>query len=63
MSLGVEVGLESPLKRLHRRIAQLVVDERDERYSNVTNHSKISLRLFLLKSILVSVRRDRGAKA
>jgi hypothetical protein len=57
------VGMGPLCERLHKRIAQLLADKRDERYSDVMNHLRTRLRFSLLKSILVSVRGARGARA
>ena len=44
----------------HKRIAQLIADKRNERYSDVINHLRTRLRFSLLKSILVAIRGARG---
>ena len=46
--------------KTHKRIAELVADKRQEKYSDVISHIRTHLRFALLKSILVAVREHRG---
>lgn len=53
-------GMGPQCERTHKRIAQLIADKRNERYSDVINHLRTRLRFSLLKSILVAIRGARG---
>ena len=53
-------GMGPQCERTHKRMAQLIADKRNERYSDVINHLRTRLRFSLLKSILVAIRGARG---
>ena len=56
-------GGKGPLcEKTHKRIAQLISDKRNERYSDVMSHLRTRLRFSLLKSILVALRGARGKR-
>ena len=56
-------GMGPQCERLHKRVAELISDKRNERYSDVINHLRTRLRFSLLKSILVAIRGARGKRA
>ena len=55
-------GMGPLCERTHKRIAQLIAEKRNERYSDVMNHLRARLRFSLLKSILVAIRGARGKR-
>ena len=56
-------GMSPQCQKTHTRIAQLVADKRNEKYSEVINHIRTRLRFALLKSILVAIRGARGKRS
>ena len=55
-------GMGPLCEKTHKRIAQLISDKRNERYSDVMSHLRTRLRFSLLKSILVALRGARGKR-
>ena len=53
-------GSGKEAEKLHKRMATLIADKRQEKYSDVVNHLRTRLRFSLLKSILIAVRGIRG---
>ena len=45
---------------MHKQIATLIAEKRNERYSDVLNYMRTRLRFSLLKSVLTAVRGVRG---
>ena len=58
MSTSGGMGVEA--KKYHKRIATLIADKRDERYSDVINYLRTRLRFSILRSVLTAVRGVRG---
>ena len=50
-------------ERTHKRIAQLVVDGRNEKYAEVMSHMRTKLRFSFLRIILVAIRGARGRRS
>ncbi len=55
-------GMGPQCQKTHKRIAELVAEKRNEKYTDVINHIRTRLRFSLLKSILVAVRGARGKR-
>ena len=55
-------GMGPQCEKLHKRIAKLITDKRNERYSDVINNLRTRLRFSLLKSVLVAIRGARGKR-
>jgi hypothetical protein len=53
-------GMGAEANRFHKRIATLISQKRNERYSDVMSYIRTRLRFCLLKSVLVAVRGVRG---
>ncbi len=43
-----------------KRVARLIADKRNEQYSDVVNFMRTKLSFALLKSVLISIRGNRG---
>ena len=61
MSTSGGVGEEAD--KHHKRIATLIAQKRNERYSDVINYVRTRLRICLLRSVLLAVRGVRGKSA
>jgi len=48
--------------RYHKRLAEKIATKRNEAYSHVLNHMRARVRFSLLRSVLVSLRGERGRK-
>ena len=48
--------------RYHKRLAEKIASKRNESYSHVLNHMRARVRFSLLRSVLVSLRGERGRK-
>ena len=48
--------------RYHKRLAELVANKRNENYKDVINHMRTRVRFALLRSVLISIRGERGKK-
>ena len=48
--------------RYHKRLAELVANKRNESYKDVINHMRTRVRFALLRSVLISIRGERGKK-
>ena len=46
--------------RYHKRMAEMIAKKRNEDYKDVINHTQTRIRFSLLRSILISVRGERG---
>ena len=46
--------------KFHKRVAELIAVKRNEQYADVMNHIRTKLRFALLKSVLISIRGQRG---
>ena len=55
-------GMGPFCEKTHKRIAHLISDKRNERYSDVMSHLRTRMRFSLLKSILVALRGARGKR-
>ena len=55
-------GMGPQNETLHKRLANLIAEQRKERFSDVMDHIRTRLRFALLKSILTAVRGRRGKK-
>ena len=49
-------GMGKEAVNYHRRIATLISEKRNERYSDVMNYIRTRLRFCILKSVLVAIR-------
>ena len=58
MSTFGGMGVEA--NKFHKRIATLIAEKRNERYSDILNYMRTRLRFSLLKSVLTAVRGVRG---
>ena len=58
MSTFGGMGVEA--KKYHKRIATLISQKRDERYSDVVNFMRTRMRFSILRSVLTAVRGVRG---
>ena len=58
MSTFGGMGVEA--KKFHKRIATLISEKRNERYSDVMNYLRMRLRFSILRSVLTAVRGVRG---
>ena len=47
-------------RRYHKRLAEQIASKRNEVYSHVISHMRTRVRFSLLRSVLVSVRGERG---
>ena len=73
--LSVERGSFTPLiystfggwgpqtSRYHKRLAERISSKRNESYSDVLNHMRARIRFSILRSVLVSVRGERGKRS
>lgn len=55
-------GMGPEATKFHKRLAELIADKRQEKYSDVVNHIRTRLRFSLLKSILVALHGERGKR-
>ena len=46
--------------RYHKRLAELIARKRNEEYKHVINHMRTRVRFSLLRSVLISIRGERG---
>ena len=53
-------GMGEEADRHHKRIATLIAQKRNERYSDVINYIRTRLRICLLRSVLMGIRGVRG---
>jgi hypothetical protein len=53
-------GMGIECTRFHKRIAELILNKRNETYATVISHIRTRLRFCLLKSILVAIRGEKG---
>ena len=53
-------GMGAEAERYHKRIATLISEKRNERYSDVLNYLRTRLRFSILRSVLTAVRGVRG---
>ena len=53
-------GMGAEAKKYHNRIATLISEKRNERYSDVMNYIRTRLRFSILRSVLTAVRGVRG---
>ena len=53
-------GMGGEAHNFHKRIAMLISEKRNKRYSDVISYIRTRLRFCLLKSVLVAVRGVRG---
>ena len=53
-------GMGEEADNYHKRIATLISEKRNERYSDVMNYIRTRLRFCILKSVLVAIRGVRG---
>ena len=58
MSTFGGMGVEA--KKFHKRIATLISEKRNERYSDVINYLRMRIRFSILRSVLTAVRGVRG---
>ena len=49
--------------RYHKRLAERISSKRNEAYSDVLNHMRARIRFSILRSVLVSVRGERGKRS
>ncbi len=55
-------GLAPQAETFHKRLASLIAEKRNERYSDVMSHLRTDLSFTMLRSVLTSVRGARGKK-
>ena len=55
-------GMGPQCSAVHKRLANLIADRRNEKYVDVISHLRTRLRFALLRSILTAVRGNRGKK-
>ena len=53
-------GAGEEAEKHHKRIATLIAQKRNERYSDVINYIRTRLRFCLLRSVLLAIRGVRG---
>ena len=56
-------GMGPRCEQTHKLIAELIADQRNEKYADVMSHLRTKLSFSLLGSILVAVRGARGRRA
>ena len=55
-------GLAPQAEIFHKRLASLIAEKKNERYSDVMNHMRTDLSFTMLRSVLTSIRGVRGRK-
>ncbi len=53
-------GMSIQCEKTHKRMAELIAEKRNERYSDVMKHLRTRLRFALLKSVLIAIRGVRS---
>ena len=55
-------GMGPEATKYHKRVAELIAAKRGENYADVMNHIRTRIRFSILKSTLIAVRGERGAR-